>query len=299
MRDQADKLRQLVRDTVKEHPALEPGVPLIVVSSGAEGQGCSTVAVQLARELARLGKRIVLVDANLQQPGLTARLGCEPEVSLAEVLNGNRSAVEVIRSLGESIQFLPGRWTAEAPPEIGREAIKRLLAELRSLGSHAELVILDAGHGMSPWVQQLWRAAQQVLLVTTLESEPMKQSYAAVKQAPWGDVDSKVRLVINKSEDSSLAQQAGERFAATCRRFLGVSICQPVAAISKAPAGDHFQERANSQAKDTAFSQSVCLLAAEVLSSCLVLSSYRKRQLENSADNLFDFRNMTQSVARR
>jgi len=278
MPDQADKLRQLVCETIKEHPALEPGVPLVVVSGGIKGVGASTIAIQLARELARLGKRAVLADANLQQPDLTTRLNTDPEDSLVDILNGERSAVEVLRPLSDSIQLLPGRWAPDAPPKMDHAAIKRMLTEFRSLGAQADVVIIDAGSGASPWLQQLWKAAQQVLLVTTLRPDAMKASYSTVKLAPWGDVDGKVRLVVNQCKEDRQAKHAGDRFVTTCRRFLGVNLCQPLAIVKQASSDNLFDDRACTSPRDTAFKQSVSLLSAEVLRSCLVLSSHRPSQ---------------------
>jgi len=284
MRDQADKLRQLVRKTVKDHPSLEPGVPLVVVSGAAKGVGASTIAIQLARELAQLGKRTVLVDADLQEHEITTQLELDPEVTLVDILSGNRSAVEVLRPLGDSIQFLPGRWTPEAPPEVGHMAVKRMLSELRSLGAHADVVILDAGDGTSPWLQQLWKAAHQVLLVTTIDSDAMKASYRAVKLAPWGDVDGKVRLVVNQCNEDQQAQQASDRFAATCRRFLGINLCQPAATVKHASSDDLFADHgACTSRDDVPFKQSMRLLSAEVLSSCLVLSGHRQHHVNRGS----------------
>ena len=121
MQDQADKLRELVRETVKQLPALEPGVPLVVVSGGKGGVGASTVAIQLARELARLGKRAVLTDANPLQPDLATKLDVKVRSCLADILSGNRSAVEVLQPLGESVKLLPGRW---APDDASRDGTR-------------------------------------------------------------------------------------------------------------------------------------------------------------------------------
>jgi len=296
MPDQADKLRQLVRKTVKDHPSLEPGVPLVVVGGAADGVGASTVAIQLARELARLGKRAVLVDANLQQPEISTQLDLNPEATLVDILSGNRSAAEVLRPLGDSIHFLPGRWTPEAPPEMDRAAVRRMLAEFRSLGAHADVVVLDAGNGTSPWQQQLWKAAHQVLLITTLAPDAMKASYRAVKLAPWGDVDGKVRIVVNQCDEEQEAQQAGERFAATCRRFLGVNICQPAAVVKLASSADLFADRACANRDDVQFNQSMRLLAAEVLSSCLVFSSPRRCNASSDAEKSLEMSNQAQST---
>ena len=266
MSDQADKLRQLVRETVEQHPALAPGVPLVVLSGGKGGVGVSTVATELAQELASLGKRSVLVDANPLQPDIASQLGLDVHGCLADVLDGSRSAVEVLRPLGESIQLLPGRWASDAPPELNRAAVKRLLDELRSLHTQADVVILDAGSGMSPWVQQLWKSAQQILLISTDESVAVMDSYAAVKLSPWGDVDGKIRLVINRCDDPHTSKTIGDRFEATCRRFLGIQMA-PAATLATRPDIVATVTQRNEQTSDRAFGQSIRLLAADVMSA--------------------------------
>lgn len=271
MSDQADQLRKLVCDTVRQHPALAPGVPLVVVSGGKGGVGVSTVATELAHELASLGKRSVLVDANPLQPDIATRLGREVRGCLADVLDGSRSAVEVLEPIGESIKLLPGRWAADEPPELGRDAVKRLLAELRALHAQADIVILDAGSGMSPWVQQLWKSAQQILLVSTDDSVAVMDSYAAVKLSPWGDVDGKVRLVINQCENTATANTTGSRFEATCRRFLGIHVA-PAIALAEHPDILAAVTQGNPDKADREFRQSVRLLAAEVMSTTLTIA---------------------------
>ncbi len=284
MSDQADKLRQLVRDTIQEHPALAPGVPLVVLSGGKGGVGTSTVATELAHELAALGKRSVLVDANPLQPDIAAQLGLDVHGCLAEVLNGSRSAVEVLRPLGESIQLLPGRWASDTTPELNRTTIKRLLDELRSLHAQADVVLLDVGSGMSPWVSQLWKSAQQILLISTAESVAVMDSYAAVKLSPWGDVDGKVRLVINQCDDPQAAKTIGTRFEATCRRFLGINIA-PAATLATRPDIVASVTQQNEQASDREFRQSIRLLAADVMSDSRTLVGKTSRGSRKSLSN--------------
>ncbi len=266
MSDQADKLRQLVRDTLQQHPALAPGVPLVVLSGGKGGVGTSTVATELAHELAALGKRSVLVDANPLQPDIAAQMGLDVDGCLADVLDGSRSAVEVLRPLGESIQLLPGRWASDAPPELNRTTVQRLLDGLRSLHTQADVVLLDGGSGMSPWVQQLWKSAQQILLISTADSTAVMDSYAAVKLSPWGDVDGKVRLVINQCDNPQVAKTIGTRFEATCRRFLGINIA-PAATLASRPDIVATVTQRQEQTSDREFRQSVRLLAADVMSA--------------------------------
>jgi flagellar biosynthesis protein FlhG len=266
MPDQADQLRQLVRRAIQARPILGPGLPIIVLSGGMSGVGTTTLAIQLARELAQLGKAVALVDADLAQPQLAERLDLDPHGSLADVLEGSRSAVEVLQSVGDRIHVLPAQSNASMQPDLSPVAVGRLMAELRGLGTLAEVVIIDAGHGMSPWVQRWWRAAQHVFLITTEQEAAVKGSYLALKLAPWGDADGKVRLVVNRCDDRHEAEGITQRFARTCRRFLGlhVEVAPAVACL------DEMQRFGG--AANVPFRHSVRLLATEVVSSTLVVS---------------------------
>lgn len=276
MSDQADRLRQLVRETVQENPALQPGIPIVVVSGGKGGVGTSTVALEFVKQMAQLHQRTVLVDANPYQPDLATQAGIEVTGNLAEVLDGTRSVVEVLQPLGPSIRLLPGRWAAENPPVLNLAAVNRLLHDLRGLHAQADLIVLDAGSGASPWVERLWKAAHQVLLVTSPEPVAVMDSYAAIKLAPWGDIDGKVRLVVNQCDDLEFAQNVGHRFSATCRRFLGIHVEEPAAVASRGT------ESRNTER----FKKSVRTLAADVISSVRVVTATTRAGSADSAPRM-------------
>ncbi len=263
MFDQADKLRQLVRETIKENAALEPGVPLVAVSGARNGVGTSTVALRLAQELVQLGKQVVLVDGNVLNPTLADRLEISVHTGIAEVLNGARSAAEVLEPVTHGLHLLPGSSTADnPPPEMNLRALRRFVTELRTLQSYADLVVLDAGFGMSPWAERMWTAAMQVLLVTTADSISVRDAYTAVKMAPWGDVDGKLRLIVNQCDDAALADRVGDGFRSTCRQFLGMKLVGSAAQIANSGSNSH--------------RQSARLLAADVLSHTFVCSHHAR-----------------------
>ncbi len=281
MPDQADILRQLVRQTVHSLPMLEPQVPLVVVSGGARGVGTSTVTWQLAQELASLGQRVVLVDADLTQPDLTQRLATTRSGCLGDVLSGARTAVEVIAPVGERLGFLPACWEPAAPPDLQYPSVQHFLGELGNLGSQADVVLLDAGQGMSPWGQCLWQAAQQILLVTSTRPTVVTDSYAMIKQAAGDAAESKLRLVVNQGEDPDTATRVGQKFQATCRQFLGLQIDAPVTLpLPAEPAGSGDRSLGD---ENREFHQAVRLLAADLLRQYLVVSHRLQRPTAPSA----------------
>ncbi|HLU58258.1 MAG TPA: polysaccharide biosynthesis tyrosine autokinase [Pseudonocardia sp.] len=64
------------------------GRGVLVVTSPRIGEGTSTTAVNLAITLAEAGNRVLLVDANLRDPGVADYLGSDSVPGLADVLAG-------------------------------------------------------------------------------------------------------------------------------------------------------------------------------------------------------------------
>src|SRR5262245_31521042 len=60
-------------------------LPIVVVASGKGGVGKSSVAVAIGRELARSGRRIGLVDADLAGPDVPRMLGLRRDLPAASI----------------------------------------------------------------------------------------------------------------------------------------------------------------------------------------------------------------------
>lgn len=75
----------------------DQGVPrvLLLTSPGA-GEGKSTSALALARKFTQLGKRVLLVEADLRNPSLHKAMGLRAEAGLSSVLAGASSTYDAI-----------------------------------------------------------------------------------------------------------------------------------------------------------------------------------------------------------
>jgi Mrp family chromosome partitioning ATPase len=84
------------------------GWKAIAVAGCQRGDGCTTVAMAAARQLARQGLRVVLADADFQDPRLSKRLGLAPQSGWEEVLGGRLPLGEVaIESVLDRLVLLP------------------------------------------------------------------------------------------------------------------------------------------------------------------------------------------------
>jgi flagellar biosynthesis protein FlhG len=206
---------------------LQPTGPpprLVVLAGGKGGVGTTTLAVKLSMALAQLGKRVVLVDAALHRGDVAPLCGLHEDDNVADVLSARRTVHEVLQRGPAGIQIVPGAWAPSRPPENTPVAQQRLIQQLRDLGRHADIVLLDAGSGAGDTTRRYCQAADRGLLITTPEPVSIMDTYAAVKALSAESVSPPLEIVVNRAADAEQAQRVLARIDASSRRFLGRAI---------------------------------------------------------------------------
>ncbi|HEX4147850.1 MAG TPA: P-loop NTPase [Pirellulales bacterium] len=226
MPDQANDLRNLVLRSARSSPAPAAPPKLVVVAGGKGGVGTTTIAVNLAIALARDGRRVVLVDADLDgaDAGTLCRLD-EPSSTVADVLSGRLSVHEALERGPAGIQVLPGAWGgSDGLVDCSPSAQQRLLVQLKCLGAYADFVILDVGSGANRVIGNFWQTADQVFLVTTPDVVSVMDAYAAVKVLCAGVAPPSLKSVVNFAPAAAAAADVHQRLSRACRRFLGLKL---------------------------------------------------------------------------
>lgn len=116
---------------------------VLLVTGCLPGDGASTVAVNVAVSLARLGNRVLLMDADLRRPRAARYLGLPERPGLAEVLCHAVPLREATRRWGERpLAVLPAGALPPNPGDLlGSDRMRTLLGELR----HSyDVVVIDA-----------------------------------------------------------------------------------------------------------------------------------------------------------
>jgi polysaccharide biosynthesis transport protein len=124
----------------------EPPVRSLVISSAAPGEGKTTVAVHLAHVAAMLGRRVLLVDANLLTPQIHVRLDLANAYGLADVLAKDLSLDDIIQpsNYQENLFVLTA---GNCSPSTGRQLASTRMKELMAkFDATFDLVIYDSPH---------------------------------------------------------------------------------------------------------------------------------------------------------
>jgi capsular exopolysaccharide synthesis family protein len=122
-----------------------PDRPLqaIAVASSVPNEGKSTVSLQLAQAAATLGKRVLLIDADLRRPKLHERVGLENTVGLSNLLTSQATIHEVLQVISSDLSILTAG-TVQADPArlLGSNRMQELVTSLRNSGLF-DLIIFD------------------------------------------------------------------------------------------------------------------------------------------------------------
>jgi capsular exopolysaccharide synthesis family protein len=138
----------------------EHGARTIMITSAIEGEGKSTTAANLAVALARAGRRVVLIDADLTDPRLHQFFDLEPRPGLADLELGDTWLVSALRPINlredssgaddstrrieraGSLEVLPAGSALPNPDELGfEEAVGGMLLPLLD---RSDIVLVDA-----------------------------------------------------------------------------------------------------------------------------------------------------------
>ena len=125
--------------------AVRQGHKVVGVGGCRAGDGATTMLLCAARQLARRGLRVVMVDGTFADPQLATRLGLLPQDGWESVLAGNLPLEEVvIDSLDDRLALLP-----VIKPQSGvtglMERNTAMAASLDTLARHYDVVLVDLG----------------------------------------------------------------------------------------------------------------------------------------------------------
>jgi capsular exopolysaccharide synthesis family protein len=106
----------------------------LAVTSALPDEGKSTLALGLAAAFAReVGRRVLLLEADVRKPTVSLNLGLSPANGLCEWLNGRLDKIPVrrIQPLGFSV-LVAGQTPLERPESLGSPLMDALLRAARS-----------------------------------------------------------------------------------------------------------------------------------------------------------------------
>jgi flagellar biosynthesis protein FlhG len=145
---------------------------------------------------------------------------------------------------------------------------RRLLRQLKGLGSFADLVLLDVGSDGGEISARLWSAADEIVLVATTDPTSQVEAYANIKRLAVAGGNQKVRMIVNRVSDRFRPEEVHRRVDRACKRFLDF----PIGYLGQIPEDRLIPSLHNSlvviQTPDAAAANAIHWIARKLLSPC-------------------------------
>lgn len=227
MKDQAERLRELMRNKEKSRAANKKA-KVLAITSGKGGVGKTNFAINLAISIKRLGHKVLVLDADLGLANVEILTGTNAKYTILDLILGRKSINEIIITGPEEIKLISGGSGLEELSVMDEENIIRLIEELERLESSIDFIIIDTGAGISDLVTKFVMAADEVIVVTTPDPTSIMDAYTMIKTLINNGYESKLNVVTNMVNNKKEAittfnklNMAANNFLKTELNFLG------------------------------------------------------------------------------
>lgn len=170
---------------------------VIVITSGKGGVGKTTTSANVGTGLAKLNKKVVLIDTDIGLRNLDVVLGLENRIvyNLVDVIEGNcRAKQAMIKDKRyDNLYLLPSAQTRDKN-SVTPEQIKKLVDELRE---DFDYIILDCPAGIEQGFRNAIAGADRALIVTTPEVSAIRDADRIIGLLEANEIK-QTELIINR-----------------------------------------------------------------------------------------------------
>ena len=137
---------KLLRTKLQFSFAGEDGCRVIGITSALSGEGKSLTSINLAYSLSELGKRVILIDADMRRPTLAKKLPIQKEPGLSSCLTGQRDLNNLLQNCGiqgkeKAFRVIAAGQNPPNPVELLSSS--RMDVVIDTLRKHYDYIIFD------------------------------------------------------------------------------------------------------------------------------------------------------------
>jgi flagellar biosynthesis protein FlhG len=217
--DQAQSLRRIAAQ--KRTQMVRSDLRTLAITSGKGGVGKTNVVVNLALELADMGRKVLLIDADLGLANVDVVLGLAPKYSINDVIHGEKTLDEIVVKGPRGIKILPASSGVSELSQLSNDEKLMILQELDAYETDADTVLIDTAAGISDMVLYFNTAAQERIVVATGEPTSLTDAYALIKVLYSERQERRFKILVNNVPDERAAKDVYRKLAMAADHFLG------------------------------------------------------------------------------
>jgi flagellar biosynthesis protein FlhG len=192
----------------------------IAITSGKGGVGKSTVVANLAYLMAKMGKRVMILDADLGLGNIDILYDLKPSLTLKDVIDGKTSIEKIILSGPLGIKVIPAPSGVEEMINLHIGQKRLLLEQVQKVIKHVDIFLIDTAPGISSNVIFFNLAASEIFLIVSPDPCSLIDGYALMKVLALNHHKHHFNLIVNHTKGENEAKDIYERLEMMVSRFL-------------------------------------------------------------------------------
>lgn len=215
MMDQAYNLREM--------SASESTPTIITVTSGKGGVGKSNLVVNLAIALQKMGKNVMIFDADIGMGNDDILLGCSSPNNIYDLIINDLNIEDVLIYGPYGIKLLPGGSGINRIEDLSDKQKNLLLDKISQLKG-LDFIIIDTGGGINRNILSFSAFCEQLFVVITTEPTSLTDAYSLLKAINHFKLKKTANIIVNRAASSQEADRGYTKLSKTVKYFLNMDL---------------------------------------------------------------------------
>lgn len=199
-------------------------VQVIAVTGGKGGVGKSNVSINLSINLAEMGRRVMLLDADLGLANIDVLLGITSKRNIADVISGECSLRDILVDGPKGIKVVPASSGTQKMVSLNHLEHAGMINAFSELSNDLDVLVIDTAAGISDGVVSFLRASQEIIVVVCDEPTSITDSYALIKLLNRDYGMYRFRVLANMVKTQEEGRHLYSKLAHVTERFLDVAL---------------------------------------------------------------------------
>jgi flagellar biosynthesis protein FlhG len=197
---------------------------VIAITSGKGGVGKTSIVGNLGYGFAKLGKKVLILDADLGLGNLDVLLGLAPKYNLSHVILGERTIDEILVEGPGKMNILPASSGIQELTNLNKDQKIHILTQLDLLIDSVDVLFIDTAAGISSNVMDFNATAQEVVVVVSPEPTSITDAYALMKVLSLKYSGKACKLIVNMVRRAEEGREIFRQLQMVTDRFLDITI---------------------------------------------------------------------------